>query len=131
MREIKFKAKRVSDGEWVEGSFIYPNEIIPNPSTCDDTDAGIPIIIDPRTICQFTGLQFVEVFYNDILELTYKNKTKRLQVSFSEVHQCLVFLYLDDPKVLDRYTYDKFDKSWWEYNCKNGNIRVIDNIHNK
>ena len=141
MREIKFKAKRVSDGEWVESTSIqnnpfgrtylmdtkrlvecYNKEVMPS---------NIWIEIDPNTICQFTGLPMIEVFYNDMLELTYKGKTKRLQVSFSEVNQCLVFLYLDEPKVLGKYVCDKYNKSWWEYNCKNGSIKVIGNIHNK
>lgn len=67
MREILFKAKRVDNGEWIEGSLIDL-----------DIDSGycyivppykkasiLPIIflitdrmklVDPETICQFTGL---------------------------------------------------------------------------
>ena len=60
-REILFKAKRKDNGEWVEGQYAY----ITNPLTED----GKPIkhlicngtnifndLIDPDTLCQFTGL---------------------------------------------------------------------------
>lgn len=60
-REILFKAKRIDNGEWVEGQYVY----ITNPLTQD----GKPIkhlicngtnifndLIDPDTLCQYTGL---------------------------------------------------------------------------
>ena len=60
-REILFKAKRIDNGEWGEGQYAY----ITNPLTED----GKPIrhlicngtnifndLIDPVTLCQFTGL---------------------------------------------------------------------------
>lgn len=60
-REILFKAKRIDNGEWVEGQYAY----ITNPLTED----GKPIkhlicngtnifndLIDPDTLCQYTGL---------------------------------------------------------------------------
>ena len=61
-REIIFKAKRIDNGEWGEGQYAY----ITNPLTED----GKPIrhlicngtnifndLIDPVTLCQFTGLR--------------------------------------------------------------------------
>lgn len=61
-REILFKAKRIDNGEWGEGQYAY----ITNPLTED----GKPIrhlicngtnifndLIDPVTLCQFTGLR--------------------------------------------------------------------------
>lgn len=66
MREIKFKAKRVSDGEWVEGYYYVSSErhFIKHPksNTADE--------IDPNTLCQFTGLvdiDRVEVYEHDII----------------------------------------------------------------
>lgn len=82
MREILFKAKRIDNGEWVEGSLIDL-----------DIDSGycyivppykkasiLPIIflitdrmklVDPETICQFTGLcdkNGNKIWENDIIK---------------------------------------------------------------
>ena len=72
MREILFKAKRIDNGEWIEG-YLFDNGfdgeekkyfvgdlIIEkyNGTACDEWDiAGIDFCeIDPETLCQFTGL---------------------------------------------------------------------------
>lgn len=75
MREILFKAKRIDNGEWVEGQYVY----ITNPLTED----GKPIkhlicngtnifndLIDPVTLCQYTGLTDKDgkkIWENDIV----------------------------------------------------------------
>ena len=60
MREILFRGKRVDNGEWVEGQYVY----LLNPKTengqpikhfiHDGTPFGVQI--DPETICEYTGL---------------------------------------------------------------------------
>lgn len=67
MREILFKAKRIDNGEWIEGSFLNLDSdsgycyIVPT----YETASTLPIkslildrmkLVDPETICQFTGL---------------------------------------------------------------------------
>ena len=54
MREILFKAKKIDNGEWVEGllTIMCGQYHIINPS---DENTAYPIDVD--TICQFTGLK--------------------------------------------------------------------------
>ena len=61
MREILFKAKRIDNGEWIEGYYVYDN--VKNKAFICATRLlyeWLPkvmwIEVDPNTICQFTGL---------------------------------------------------------------------------
>ena len=57
MREILFKAKRIDNGEWIEGGFCkssYGRTYIIGVSKRGYID-GLEVI--PETICQYTGLK--------------------------------------------------------------------------
>ena len=92
---IKFKAKRLDNGEWVEGdlkhstSYVgigYPSSAFPD----------VPIVhrVDPDTVCMFTGEKDMngnEIYIGDIIsnletgsvvEVTWNDKLKRLDCKF-------------------------------------------------
>ena len=65
MREILYKAKRLDNGEWVEGNLIYSNtksfivcayETLCNDGENTDFYATEWYEVDPKTICRYTGL---------------------------------------------------------------------------
>ena len=71
MREILFKAKRLSDGEWVEGYYIGPVGVLNVHEICDiHVTTGTRVEVDPSTVCQYTGLtdkNGKKVFVGDIV----------------------------------------------------------------
>lgn len=65
MREIKFRAKRKDNGEWVYGSLDIGND-----NWTVRPLLGSRFIVDPKTVGQFTGLcdkEGKEIFEGDVL----------------------------------------------------------------
>ena len=60
IENIKFKAKRLDNGEWCEGYFYEENGntyIIENRQKESMLNRNVTYEVDPSTVCQFTGLK--------------------------------------------------------------------------
>ena len=121
---IKFKAKRLDNGEWVCGYFYEENGntyIIENRQKECKLNRNLTYQVDPETVCQFTGLtdcEGNEIWEGDIVEREIWNKlynglTKAKGVIeykgaefFVAINRETYSLYSKDIKVVG----NKFDK---------------------
>lgn len=120
MREILFKAKRIDNGEWVEGYFsLYPDGKAQIGRRCDnppDSDPmwrkiNITYEVDPQTVCQYTGLTDKngnKIYENDV----FKHYNR---VSFEDYEFHTIGL-VEWDEILCRYT----NKKW-----KNNEIYLL------
>lgn len=67
IEDIKFKAKRLDNGEWIKGDLVHSTSYV-GISYPSDEFSDVPIVhrVDPKTVCQFTGLKDEDE--NDIFE---------------------------------------------------------------
>ena len=91
MREILFKAKRIDNGEWVEGYYLRDQYHIGGKDIIfyrkdSDRFTVYTNIIDIETLCQFTGLcdkNGKRIWENDIL-MCRGNSEDLVKVAFGE-----------------------------------------------
>lgn len=91
IEDIKFKAKRLDNGEWIVGSLIRSTEgvkertyIVDNFSSMSDYSV---VDVDPSTVCQFTGLKDCEgkeVWDHDLLQHPCQETEEIYEVSYSQ-----------------------------------------------
>lgn len=123
IENIKFKAKRLDNGKWVEGYFYaecgnaYIIEDRQSESMLNHNEA---VLVDPSTVCQYTGLadcEGKEIWEGDIVERKiydlYKGFVKAKAVIEYSVGEFVAMvgiapypLYSQDVKVVG----NKFDK---------------------
>lgn len=71
LEDIKFKAKRLDNGEWVKGDLVHSTSYV-GISYPSDEFSDVPIVhrVDPSTVCQYTGLKDEdgkEIYEGDLL----------------------------------------------------------------
>jgi hypothetical protein len=88
IRNIKFKAKRLDNGEWVKGDLVHSTSYV-GISYPSDEFSDVPIVhrVDPSTVCQFTGLKDCEgkeVWDHDLLQSPCKETEEIYEVSWGQ-----------------------------------------------
>lgn len=138
MREVLFRAKRIDNGEWVEGfyfcmvhddgrhvhHFIMPLGANLNLGTPIEK---IQVEVDDNTICQYTGLTDKngnKIWENDVVEFEdageegYEYKegydfVNRARVEFAEARWSLTdFIDTNSDVVDEMYNHDEFMDLW-------------------
>lgn len=78
LEDIKFKAKRLDNGEWVSGSLVRSTAGIKERAYIVDSFSSMSdysvVGVDPSSVCQFTGLKDCkgnEVWEGDIVRDNY------------------------------------------------------------
>ncbi len=112
MREILFKAKRIDNGEWVEGSLIqspYMESIRSWISSAKDK-TRLRVIssdyadwraveVDTKTICQYTGLtdkNGKKIWENDVVSMKYVDCVNNGVIEYHTENARFVFREFED-----------------------------------
>lgn len=104
VKNIKFKAKRLDNGEWVEGSLTYSQGtafIHRKESDEDDRCYLTPYEVIPETVCQFTGLKDCEgneIWEHDLIHFVGYKPTA--EVFWSEEDYAFVAASENEPLYL-------------------------------
>lgn len=116
IKDIKFKAKRLDNGKWVEGDLIHKNNgvYVYNPQIVNKRGYSVQSIkVDPSTVCMFAGLKDCygkEIWEGDIIrnpEFPFEKRT----VTWSNNSSC--FMPIDEDGCKDRdFSFLVLFKKW-------------------
>ena len=101
MREILFRAKRINNGEWVEGNGIHYPKSFNWKGTCwidgMRERANDWVQVDLETVCQYTGMtdkNGSKVWENDIIQMFYRDgETNVGTIRYTD--ECVRFQYYE------------------------------------
>lgn len=114
MREILFKAKRIDNGEWVEGNLISASD---GRRAISETSGNWELYTCfPETICQFTGLcdkNGKKIWENDIL-MAHLDESYPEDVIYETVEWSVVGWAAHETGSADREYLSEFDLKHYE-----------------
>ena len=117
MREILFKAKRIDNGEWVQGAVLFHDTdatTIFNQHMGNDSLQGFEV--NPATICQCTGLKEKngkKIWENDIL-MAHLDESYPEDATYETVEWGVAGWVTHEANSIDRQYLDEFDLEHFE-----------------
>lgn len=121
MREILFKAKRICDGEWAEGYYLRDQYHIGGKDIIfyrKDSDwfTVYTDIIDPETLCEFTGRcdkNGKRIWENDVL-MAHLDDSYPEDATYETIEWGVAGWVTHETNSADRQYLDEFDTEYYE-----------------